>query len=64
MDMVPAGVVIPAMYEINVIFAATRRMRCEYMVRVRDSQDQLLHREGDTEFRPRPELFMPMIMGP
>jgi hypothetical protein len=62
LDMVPANVVIPALTEIDVNFAANRAMTCTYIVRVRDDDDQLLHDSGDTLFSPTPALFQPPAM--
>jgi hypothetical protein len=62
LEMVPkTGVVVPAMVEIDVTFTADVAMKCEYIVRVRDDHDQLLHQSGDTRFNPTPTLFTPVI---
>jgi hypothetical protein len=62
LDRVPAGVVIPALLEIDVNFTADAMMTCNYGVRVRDDDDQLLHDAGDTLFSPTPTLFQPPAM--
>lgn len=62
LDMVPPNVVIPALIEIDVNFTANAAMSCNYGVRVRDDNDQLLHDSGDTLFSPAPALFQPPAM--
>jgi hypothetical protein len=59
LEMVPPGVVTPAMMEIDVTFTASKHMTCEYTVRVRDDDDRLLHVEGDHKFNVTPTLFLP-----
>jgi hypothetical protein len=61
LEMVPANTVVPAMIEVDVTFTANKAMTCEYVVRVRDDHDQLLHQDGDTRFNPTPALFQPML---
>ena len=36
-------------------------MTCEYVLRVRDDDDRLLHDDGDTLFEPTPTLFAPTM---
>jgi hypothetical protein len=62
LEMVPANVVLPALTEIDVNFSADAMMTCNYAVRVRDDDDQLLHDSGDTLFSPTPTLFQPPAM--
>jgi len=62
LDMVPPNVVLPALLEIDVNFSANAMMTCNYGVRVRDDDDQLLHDSGDTLFSPTPTLFQPPAM--
>jgi hypothetical protein len=62
LDMVPKNVVLPALTEIDVNFSADAMMTCNYDVRVRDDNDQLLHDSGDTLFSPAPALFQPPAM--
>jgi hypothetical protein len=62
LEMVPANVVLPALTEIDVNFSADAMMTCNYAVRVRDDDDQLLHDSGDTLFSPTPALFQPPAM--
>ena len=46
LEMVPPNVVIPAMQEIDVTLIAEQHMTCQFMVRVRSDDDQLLARVG------------------
>jgi hypothetical protein len=62
LEMVPANVVIPALIEIDVNFSADKHMQCNYVVRVRDDDDQLLHDTTNTLFSPSPALFQPPAM--
>ena len=59
LSMVPPNVVIPALIEIDVNFTADAAMNCNYVIRVRDDDDQLLHDTSDTLFSPTPTLFVP-----
>jgi hypothetical protein len=61
LDKVPANVVIPAMQEVDVTLVSDTPMQVEFMVRVRDDNDQLLHESGDRLFAPTPAVFMPTI---
>jgi hypothetical protein len=62
LSMVPANVVIPALIEIDVSFSADAAMKCDYDIRVRDDNDQLLHDTTNTLFSPTPTLFVPPAM--
>jgi hypothetical protein len=62
LSMVPADVVIPALIEIDVSFSADAAMNCQYDIRVRDDNDQLLHDTTNTLFSPTPTLFVPPAM--
>jgi hypothetical protein len=64
LEMVPPNVVVPAMIEMDVTFTADVKMQCQYQLRVRDDQDQLLHQTGDTKFNPTPVVFQPMLPPP
>ena len=56
----PKPPVIPALIEIDVNFSTTgAKMRCDYDIRVRDDNDQLLHDTTNTLFSPTPTLFVP-----
>jgi hypothetical protein len=61
LEMVPPNAVIPALQEVDVTLIATGApMRCEFMVRVRDDDDQLLREAGDANlFVPTPAVFTP-----
>ena len=61
LEMVPPNVVIPALQEVDVTLISTGApMRCEFMVRVRDDDDQLLREAGDANlFVPTPAVFTP-----
>jgi hypothetical protein len=61
LEMVPVGVVTPALMEIDVTFTSTKHMTCEWFVRVRDDDDRLWHTAGDPVFNPSPTLFVPML---
>lgn len=60
MEMVPAGVVVPALVSVSVTLVASRHMRLDFLVRVRDDDNQLLG-GGDPAgaFAPMPAVFMP-----
>jgi hypothetical protein len=66
----PARLVVPAFVEVDVNLLVTNTansdgdatMTCEYMVRVRDDDDRLLHDDGDTLFETTPTLFAPAVM--
>ena len=62
LSMVPANVVIPALIEIDVSFSADAAMKCDYDIRVRDDNNQLLHDTTNTLFSPTPTLFVPPAM--
>jgi hypothetical protein len=59
MDMVPSNLVVPAFVQVMVNLQTDVPMRCEYVVRVRDDDDRLLHNIGDTQFVPTPTQFTP-----
>jgi hypothetical protein len=61
LDMVPPGVVTPAMVEVDVTLTADKHMSCDWTLRVRDDDDRLWHVNGDAHFHPNPTLFQPMI---
>jgi hypothetical protein len=58
---VPAQVITPALVEVDVTLTATKHMRCEWLVRVRDDDDRLWHDNADPHFNPAPKLYQPMI---
>ena len=57
--LVPQNLVVPAFVEIDVNLQAEVAMTCDYVVRVRDDDDRLLHDDGDTQFQTSPTLFAP-----
>jgi hypothetical protein len=61
LEMMPVGVVIPALMEVDVTLAANKHMTCEWTLRVRDDEDRLLHIEGDHLFQANPVLFAPAV---
>jgi hypothetical protein len=66
----PSRLIVPAFVEIDVNLLVTNTansngdatMTCEYMVRVRDDDDRLLHDDRDTLFETAPALFAPAVM--
>jgi hypothetical protein len=59
LELVPKNLVVPAFVEIDVNLQTDVHMTCDYMVRVRDDDDRLLHDDGDTRFHTSPTLFAP-----
>ena len=59
MGLVPGNLVVPAMFQVTVNLQTDVAMKCEYVVRVRDDDDRLLHESGDTPFNPAPTTFAP-----
>ena len=53
---------MPAFVEIDVNLQTDVAMTCDYVVRVRDDDDRLLHDDGDTQFQTTPTLFAPTVM--
>jgi len=62
LNLVPPNVVLPALVEINVILQTAVGMKCEYVVRVRDEDDRLLHNDSDSLYQTSPTLFQPAVM--
>ena len=65
MEMVPPNLVVPAFVEIDVTLIVQGQdtpMTAEYVVRVRDDDDRLLHLDGDSRYETSPTLFEPAIM--
>jgi hypothetical protein len=60
LDKLPARLVLPALYQVQVTFSATAHMRLEFMVRVRDEKKQLLEPGGEP-FAPMPRAYMPAM---
>jgi hypothetical protein len=59
LEMVPAGHVRPALFRLQLSFAATTHMRLEYLVRIRDQADQLATGGDGQLFAPDPPTYMP-----
>jgi hypothetical protein len=53
---------MPMFVELNVILQTDTAMTCEYVVRVRDDDDRLLHNDSDTLYETSPTLFQPAVM--
>jgi len=62
LNLVPPNVVLPAMVEINVILQTDVKSTCQYVVRVRDDDDRLLHNDSDSLYQTSPTLFQPAVM--
>jgi hypothetical protein len=60
LEMLPAGFVRPALWEVTVQVAATQHMTCQFLVRIRDDDNRLLSRGAD-ELVPQPATFAPTI---
>ena len=58
LERVPAKLVVPALYRVNVSFSATRHMRLEFLLRVRDEDRQLNGGQGGV-FAPQPRAYTP-----
>jgi len=61
----PARLVVPTFVEIDVSLQVRGQdtpMTAEYVVRVRDDDDRLLHLDGDSLYQTSPALFEPAIM--
>ena len=59
LNLVPANLVVPAMFEIDVRLKTNVPMRVEYYVRVRDDDDRLWHNDADDVYEPAPALYNP-----
>ena len=59
LDQVPAGLVVPAMFQLAVTLTATTHMRLDFLVRVRDKDGQLLGGGSDGAFAPTPTGYVP-----
>jgi hypothetical protein len=62
LNLVPPNLVVPALIEINVNLQTDVAMTCEYVVRVRDDDDRLLHNDSDSLYQTSPTLFQPAAM--
>jgi hypothetical protein len=60
LDAVPPDLVVPAMFRVAVTFTATKHMRLDFLVRVRDKEGQLLAAGAAGEaFAPTPAGYVP-----
>jgi hypothetical protein len=59
LDLVPPDLVLPAMFRLAVTFTASRHMRLDFLVRVRDRDGQLLGTVGGDPFAPSPAAYVP-----
>jgi hypothetical protein len=55
-----AKLIRPALWEVTPRFNSNRKMRCEFLVRVRDD-DGRLWEDGENQFLPTPPTYAPMI---
>jgi hypothetical protein len=62
LEMVPRTEVVPALIEVDVHLQSSVAMTVNYVLRVRDDNDQLLHDSGDTLYQTTPTLFQPPAM--
>jgi hypothetical protein len=58
LEMVPADLVVPALFRLNVTLATTQHMRLDFLVRVRDTDSKLSSGSGDA-FAPMPMSYTP-----
>ena len=66
----PRSAVVPAFVEVDVNLLVDKAdnatddatLTCEYLLRVRDDDDRLLHDDKDTLFETSPTLFAPAVM--
>jgi hypothetical protein len=61
LEMVPANLIRPALWEITPRFNANQHMTCQFLVRVRDD-DQRLWEDGASDFAPNPTAFAPAVL--
>lgn len=59
-QMTPTNLIRPALWEVTLRFNSPVRMRCEFLVRVRDD-DQRLWEDGENHFTPEPTTYVPAI---
>jgi hypothetical protein len=64
LDMVPPGLIVPAMYEFTLSFSADRHMTCNFLVRVRDDDGRLYQTGDGAMFTPAPTAYVPMLPPP
>jgi hypothetical protein len=59
LEQVPPDVVVPAMFRVAVTLTATTHMRLDFLVRVRDDDEQLIGPGGGEPFAPMPPAYLP-----
>jgi len=60
LEQMPGNNIVPAMFRVAVSLVATRHMRLEFLVRVRDDRERLLDLEhAPAAYAPRPRGYMP-----
>jgi predicted small lipoprotein YifL len=65
LETMPPAVVVPAMFRVAVTMTASRHMRLDFLVRVRDTKGQLIDPMiGGDPFAPMPAGYMPPAMMP
>jgi hypothetical protein len=67
LETMPPAVVVPALFRVVVTLAASRAMRLDFLVRVRDTDNQLIDPNASTggdPFAPMPAGYMPPAMMP
>jgi hypothetical protein len=66
LEQVPPNDVVPALFQVSVSLVADRRMRLDFLVRVRDARERLLDlANASAAFSPEPRGYMPPApMGP
>jgi hypothetical protein len=60
LERVPAGLVVPAIFRVQVTVAADEHMKFELLLRVRDEDSQLRGGQGGP-FQPQPRAYMPEV---
>jgi hypothetical protein len=59
LEAVPPDLVVPAMFRVAVTFTATKHMRLDFLLRVRDKDGQLLTPGSGESFAPTPPAYTP-----
>jgi hypothetical protein len=62
LNLVPPNLVLPSFVEVIVNLQTNVGMTCQYVVRVRDDDDRLLHNDSDSLYQTSPTLFQPAVM--
>jgi hypothetical protein len=59
LEQVPAGVIVPALYQVVITLKATTHMKLDFLVRVRDEKGHLLQGSNGSAFAPAPVAYVP-----